>query len=531
MSTVGRYQIIEELGRGAMGVVYKALDPAIGRTVAIKTIRLSDFHDPIERGRVRDRLLLEAQSAGVLSHPNIVTIYDVLEEPDSAHIFMEYVSGHSLEQMRRDAHLPNRALLLQFLRQVAEALDYAHAKGVIHRDVKPANIIISDAKSADAGFAKEPLAKIADFGIAKFISQEMTHSGTMMGTPNYMSPEQIQGLTLDGRSDQFSFAVVVYELLTGQKPFAADSLPALFYQICKQEPKPPHEIDGSLGEGVDGVLKRALSREADQRFSSCSEFIAALSLAMAGLPWVRTDGRIEREPDDPRNSTIRKTALILAMCLAIAAAIALIGRWNSGSSALSATTEGATESVSKAPENLEADKRQQDGLKKRAGASQAEKLKSKPVGGVIAPERNGAAANDPVSSEVELLSEPPGAKLLVDGRAETTCATPCTLELSSGRHTLTAELPGYDLARRIFTVPENDSVFISLTKSMGVLMINSEPSTATVIVDGTNCGQTPVTVHLPAGAHHVMLINGARQHEETVVIQNEGFAARTIRWD
>ena len=515
-----------------MGVVYKALDPAIGRTVAIKTIKLSDFHNVAERRRVRDRLLLEAQSAGVLSHPNIITIYDILEEPDAAHIFMEYVSGHSLEQMRRDGQLPDRAKLLQFLRQVAEALDYAHSKGVIHRDVKPANIIISDAQPGDAGFVKEPASKIADFGIAKFISQEMTHSGTMMGTPNYMSPEQIQGLTLDGRSDQFSFAVVVYELLTGQKPFAADSLPALFYQICKQEPKPAHEVNNSLGDGVDAVLRRALSREADQRFPSCSEFISALSLALSGLPWVSGERvRAARALASPRKSSMRKAGLILAMCLAIAAAVALIGRWNSGPSASTMTAESPVESTSKAPENLEAERRQEADLRKEASARQAEKTKNKPSASVAGPERNPPAGGEPVSSNVELLTEPPGAKLLVDGRAETTCATPCTLELPIGRHTLTAELPGYDLARRIFTTPGDESVFISLTKSMGVLMINSEPSSATVVVDGTNCGQTPVTIHLPAGAHHLMVISGTRQHEETVVIQNEGFAARTIRWD
>src|SRR6201996_1979995 len=223
---VGRYQIVEELGRGAMGVVYKALDPAIGRTVAIKTIRLSELTDPEERRRVHERLLREAQSAGVLSHPNIVTIYDVLEQEDFAYVFMEYVNGASLEKMIQTAALPESAALLHYLRQVADALDYAHRKGVVHRDIKPANILISESVPG-----VERLAKIADFGVAKFVSHEMTDSGTMIGTPNYMSPEQIQGTTVDGKSDQFSLAVLVYELLCGEKPFAGDSLPALFYAI------------------------------------------------------------------------------------------------------------------------------------------------------------------------------------------------------------------------------------------------------------------------------------------------------------
>lgn len=196
-----------------MGVVYKAIDPSLGRTVAIKTIRLADFQDPDERERLRTRLLKEAQLAGVLSHPNIVTVYDVLEQNDFAYIFLEYVQGDSLESMLRKGSLPLD--LLQYLRQVADALDYAHSKGVVHRDIKPANIII-----ADEGLQNQPIAKIADFGVARFVSHEMTHNGTIIGTPNYMSPEQIQGTTVDGRSDQFSFAVVVYEALTGAKPFS-----------------------------------------------------------------------------------------------------------------------------------------------------------------------------------------------------------------------------------------------------------------------------------------------------------------------
>ncbi|HEX7360693.1 MAG TPA: serine/threonine-protein kinase, partial [Bryobacteraceae bacterium] len=230
MKQVGRYQIVEELGRGAMGVVYKALDPAIGRTVAIKTIRLGELPDPEERQRVRERLLREAQAAGILSHPSIVTIYDVLEDTDFDYVVMEFVTGLSFEAMLRSRMLPDRIALLRFLRQVSDALDYAHHKGIVHRDIKPANIIV-----ADAAPGSEPRAKVTDFGVAKFVSHEVTHSGTMIGTPNYMSPEQIQGLTVDGHSDQFSLAVMVYELLGGEKPFEAENLPGLFYKICRQE--------------------------------------------------------------------------------------------------------------------------------------------------------------------------------------------------------------------------------------------------------------------------------------------------------
>ena len=272
---IGRYQIIEQLGRGAMGVVYKAYDPTIARTVAIKAIRLAEFADVDERHRVQERILREAQSAGLLSHPSIVTIYDVLEEESSAYIFMEFVRGRSLDNQMRDGDLPPVPELLRYLRQVADALDSAHSRGVIHRDIKPGNIILAEPEPT-----AEKRAKVADFGVAKFISQDTTHSGTMMGTPSYMSPEQIQGLISDGRSDQFSLGVVIYELLTGAKPFSGEGLPTLFYQICKVEPKPAHEVAASLPESASLVLAKALAKDPSNRYSSCLDFVGALENAI-----------------------------------------------------------------------------------------------------------------------------------------------------------------------------------------------------------------------------------------------------------
>src|SRR5271166_3745553 len=183
MEKIGRYQVLGEIGRGAMGVVYRAQDPAIGRVIAIKTIRLSDLTDPTERERLRDRLFREAQTAGILSHPNIVTIYDIAEENGLAYVFMEFVDGPPLERVLSEPHAPDKELVLSVLEQTASALDYAHSKGIVHRDIKPANIMLHEGRQA----------KVTDFGVAKILSQQMTHSGAMMGTPNYMSPEQVQG--------------------------------------------------------------------------------------------------------------------------------------------------------------------------------------------------------------------------------------------------------------------------------------------------------------------------------------------------
>jgi serine/threonine protein kinase len=272
---IGRYRILDELGRGATGVVYRAQDPAIGRTIAIKTIRLSDFTDESERERLRERLLREAQSAGMLSHPNIVTIYDIAEENGLAYIFMECVDGQPLEKVLNSQDPPLRGdVALTILRQTATALDYAHKKGIVHRDIKPANILIHDRTHA----------KITDFGVAKIISQQMTQSGVMMGTPNYMSPEQVQGHAVDGRADQFALAVIAYEILTGEKPFLADQLPALLFRIVREDPVAPQRLNPTVGPQVEVVLRKALAKSANDRYGNCMEFVDALAAALQSSP-------------------------------------------------------------------------------------------------------------------------------------------------------------------------------------------------------------------------------------------------------
>ena len=271
---IGRYRILDELGRGATGVVYRAQDPAIGRIIAIKTIRLADITDEGERERLRERLFREAKAAGILSHPNIVTIYDIAEENGLAYIFMECVDGPSLEKVLNGQQALDPQTIFSLLRQTATALDYAHKKGIVHRDIKPANILIHEGATA----------KIADFGVAKILSQQMTHAGVMMGTPNYMSPEQVQGHAVDGRADQFSLAVVAYEVLTGEKPFVADQLPALLFRIVREDPVPPQRINPTLAPQVEVVLRKALSKNASDRYINCTEFADALAAACAFNP-------------------------------------------------------------------------------------------------------------------------------------------------------------------------------------------------------------------------------------------------------
>ena len=270
MDRIGRYKIVRELGRGAMGVVYHAIDPNIGRPVAIKTIHFGDARKPEEIDRQRERLFREARSAGMLSHPGIVTIYDVEQQGELAYIAMEYVDGPTLDQVLSEAGPLNAERMFGILGQTAVALDYAHSKGIVHRDIKPANIMLS----ADG------TAKIADFGIAKITAAEnLTMTGTIVGTPHYMSPEQVQGQPVDGRSDQFSLAVIAYEMLTGEKPYTGEHLTTVVYKIVAEEPVPPHRLNPSLSTGIENVLRKALAKKADGRYRNCQDFIESLEKA------------------------------------------------------------------------------------------------------------------------------------------------------------------------------------------------------------------------------------------------------------
>ena len=268
MDQIGRYKILNELGRGAMGVVYLARDTKIGREVAIKTIRLADQAGEGETERLRERLFREAQSAGRLSHPGIVTIYDVDEEAGLAYITMEYVEGETLQAMMDSGRVGDPEFISDILRQTASALDYAHSKEIIHRDIKPANIMVTG----------DGTVKITDFGIARISSSTLTQTGTVMGTPSYMSPEQVRGDPITGASDQFSLGVISYELLTEEKPFAGDSLTAVMFKIVSGEVTPPSEISSGISRALEKAVLRALSKPREDRFSSCSAYSEAVSI-------------------------------------------------------------------------------------------------------------------------------------------------------------------------------------------------------------------------------------------------------------
>jgi serine/threonine protein kinase len=254
----GRYEILAELGRGAMGVVYKARDPKINRVVAVKTFLLSG-QAPEEEKEYRERFFREAEAAGRLSHPGIVTIFDVGEEPETRapYIVMEFVGGQSLDKfLSEDDHKLPLDTALQLTFELAEALDCAHGQGVVHRDLKPANILITE----------DGHAKIADFGVAKLNLANQTLGGRALGTPAYMSPEQLNGEVVDGRSDLFSLGVVLYTVLTGYRPFQGNSAMTVSFKVVNREPIPATVLDTQLPQGLDYIIGRAMAKDPAERY-------------------------------------------------------------------------------------------------------------------------------------------------------------------------------------------------------------------------------------------------------------------------
>ncbi len=269
--TIGRYEIAKELGRGSMGTVYLGRDPLINRNVAIKTLRYVDV-DGKDSFQHKKRFFLEAEAIGKLAHPNILSIYDVGEHQGMAYMAMEFLEGSDLTPYCKKEDLLPLPEAIRIVSDVAAALDYAHTNGVVHRDIKPSNIRI----------LKNGSVKVVDFGIARMLDASSTHSGVIVGSPSYMSPEQVDGQNVDGRSDLFSLGVVFYELLTGEKPFYADDLNSLRLQITTTKPQPVQEISPQIPDDCVTVLEKALTKNRDERYQHGREMVNDLARCLAG---------------------------------------------------------------------------------------------------------------------------------------------------------------------------------------------------------------------------------------------------------
>ena len=289
---IARYRIRGELGRGAMGVVYRAEDPALDRVVALKTIVLAD--DAEGRDDYHKRFFLEAKAAGKLTHPNIVTTYDFGEEGGVAYMAMELLEGTELRERLKEGALPP-AEALAIAMQIAQGLAFAHERGVVHRDVKPANIMLLERGQA----------KIMDFGIARVrAADHKTSTGMVLGTPRYMSPEQISGLPIDQRSDIFSLGIVLYEMVTGVRLFAGDDVAQIAHNVTQVDPEPPTRLDPSLPAMLDFVVARALKKDPAVRYQDAHELAADLATCLAELR-ARDEAATEERKDADLTRTVR----------------------------------------------------------------------------------------------------------------------------------------------------------------------------------------------------------------------------------
>jgi serine/threonine-protein kinase len=262
---LGRYEVERELGKGAMGAVYLGKDPKISRIVAIKTMALSQEFEEDELQEVKDRFFREAETAGRLTHPHIVTIYDAGEEHDLAYIAMEFLKGSDLNKYIKKTSLLPHAKVLELIRRAADALNYAHGNNVVHRDIKPANIMWDPETDS---------MKITDFGIARITDSSKTKTGMVLGTPSYMSPEQLAGKKVGGQSDLFSLGVMLFQMVTGELPFTGDSMATLMYKITNEAHPAPELINPDVPRCITVIINRALDKDTEKRYHTGAQMSA-----------------------------------------------------------------------------------------------------------------------------------------------------------------------------------------------------------------------------------------------------------------
>ena len=578
LQTIGRYSIAAELGKGAMGVVYKATDPNIGRTVAIKTTRL-DTHG-METADLLRRFRNEARSAGTLNHPNIVTIYDAGEQDGIFYIAMEYIEGETLHELLSQHRSLPVEKVIDIVRQVCAGLDYAHAHGVIHRDIKPANIMLS----------AQGTVKVMDFGIAK-AGGTMTATGQVLGTPNYMSPEQVKGKSIDGRSDLFSVGVLLYEMLTGEKPFDGQNVTTIIYKIVSENPIPPRELDVTIHPGLSAVVTKALAKVPDERYQTGAALVAdlenyksvgseagatqlispvgdrtlvtpppapvkppapapvAAAPVAAQIPAPPAPAAVAPRAPAPAKPPVRKApaqgnkmrVLVgIVVLLLIAAVVAWRVQRRHQQQAQEAaatpppviaqqpspTPPPATETAAAPTLPAEATPAAEPPLQPQPAPRATSKSKAKSAAAPAAPspQPSPTSPEAPTTGTVHVTSTPAGASVSIDGSGS--FVTPFdSPPLKPGTHSFSLSKVGYAAAQRKLEVAAGKAtnLEVSLAASGAVLEVQSDPPGAAILVDEKPTNKfTPAKLAIPQGEHKVRLRMEGYKDENTVIQLTEG---------
>lgn len=542
-----------------MGVVYHALDPSIGREVAIKTIRLAKIGTTSEE-QLRSLFFREARAAGALRHPSIVTIYDIVEDASSVYLVMEYVNGVTLDRMMRERSGLDAASFLHILRQAAEALDTAHQRGIIHRDVKPANILVDE--NGDA--------KITDFGIAKILSKERTPTGIMMGTPSYIAPEYIREQPIDGRADQFALAVIAFEILTGRKPFQGADIASLMFSILQGAPPRVDDLNHTLSPVVNEVMAKALGKTPEDRYPTCKEWVRALESALQQKPFwrpalaipatvpappppARVTGTIPppvASPPPPPVSTgpvepvaplpppppaggIVTHPLNTAQVVKIPPPIVVPRRRNRSAVwagvGIGVVLFAGVLFVLNRPESRPPEPSKPEPTPLAVTPTPARKKASRPTPTPTPSGSSEPSTNPSKSYEVDFTTFPARATVVADGDDQFTCQSPCKLDLKPGRHTLKVTLAGYRDAMRIIHVPPDLEVQIPLQQMAGRVFADSNPQGASITIDGKPIpDKTPASFLVPVGTHQLQFRLGDRVANTTVEIADGSLQNVTV---
>jgi eukaryotic-like serine/threonine-protein kinase len=528
LNKIGRYEVVAELGRGAMGVVYKATDPNIGRQVALKTMRV-DFQGA-EHDEMLQRFRQEARAAGLMNHPNIVTIYDANEADGLFYIAMEYIEGVTLHSMLVQRQALTVEKIIDYTRQICSGLDYAHSMGVVHRDVKPANIMIT----------AQGAVKIMDFGIAKS-GAGLTSDGRVLGTPSYMAPEQVKGRQLDGRSDLFGLGVMLYEMVTGEKPFAGENITTIIYKIVNEHPIPPRELDSTIHPGLSAVIMKALAKAPEERYQKGFELARDLGNYKSFLGAGALSG--------PSNLTaplpVSQNARVLGTTRVFAADTAAVATPPRGIGRTSQSTLRASPTASASAKEAAAYLLEAPTPRKWPAVTALLALillalgtliyRTRPLRNLLpalranvtlpapAPPATGTppAPAPPAVQDAEPIAE----QAKQDAAAQTTETTPTEnseLDKAGSAPPISSEQPPSSAAgtsKPTAAVPEaheleagpgKSSHHANLTPVGATIKIDSQPAGANIELDGADSGKvTPASIKVPRGTHWIMLkMNG-----------------------